>query len=116
MADETKSLKGLFQGMIPVGCELVQGTVIKVSPLKIQIANDEKLIVGPKAVVVPRHLTEHQVQVSIPESGKHAQYAYSGQHSHTKVMMTVHNGLATGDRLHILTVQNGKKYFLLDRV
>jgi len=50
MADESMSLKGLFQGMVPVGCELVQGTVIQLSPLKIQITNDEKLIVGPAAV------------------------------------------------------------------
>ena len=116
MADETKSLKGLFQGMIPVGCELVHGTVINVSPLKIQIANDEKLIVGPNSVVVPRHLTEHQVTVTIPESGSHAQYQYSGLHGHSNVTMTVHNGLTAGDKLHILAVQNGKKYFLLDMV
>jgi len=116
MADESMSLKGLFQGMVPVGCELVQGTVIQLSPLKIQITNDEKLIVGPAAVVVPRHLTTHQVLVTIPASGAHSQYSGSGVHSHTEVNMTVYNALKKGDVLHILAVQNGKKYFLLDRV
>lgn len=114
--DESKSLKELFQSMVPVGCELVQGKVISVSPLKIQIANDEKLIIGPAATVIPKHLTTHTVKVSIPDSGGHSQYAGSGVHSHTEVNMTVYNGLQAGDMLHLLAVQNGKKYFALDRV
>ena len=115
MADETQSLKGLFQGMIPAACELIQGTVISASPLKIQAANDAKLIIGASSLVVPRHLTTHQVKVSIPASGGHTQYEGSGVHSHTEVIMTVYNALQTGDTVHLLAVQNGKKYFVLDR-
>lgn len=111
-----KSLKELFQGMIPDACALVQGTVLSVSPLKIQIANDDKLIIGAAATVIPRHLTNHTVKVTIPDSGGHSQFAGNGIHSHTEVTMTVYNGLKAGDVLHLLAVQNGKKFIALDRV
>jgi hypothetical protein len=115
MGDEAKSLKGLFQGMVPTACELVQGTVISISPLRIQMENDAKLIVGPASVVVPQHLTTHTVKVTIPASGGHSQYVGSGVHSHSEVTMTVYNALKVGDKVHLLAVQNSKKYFVLDR-
>jgi len=114
--DEALSLKGLFQGIIPPACALVQGTVISITPLKIQIKNDEKLIIGAAATVIPKHLTDHTVTVTIPSSGAHSQYTGNGLHSHTEVTMTVYNGLRKGDELHLLAVQNGKKYFALGRV
>ena len=114
--DESQSLKGIFQGLIPTACELLQGTVISTSPLKIQIANDSKLIIGAAITVVPKHLTTHTVKVTIPASGGHSQYEGSGVHSHTEVTMTVYNALQTGDAVHLLAVQNGKKFIALDRV
>lgn len=76
------SLKELFQGMIPREVDLVQGIVISTEPLKIQMANDSKLIISRLSAVVPQHMQD----------------------------------LQPGDSLHLLALQNGKKYFVLGRV
>ena len=96
------SLKGMFQGMIPRDVELLQGIIISTSSLRIQIVNDSKLIVSSISTVIPQHLTDHTVTVTT-DDGKSAE-------------MTVHNALKTGDRVHLLALQSGKKYFVLDRV
>lgn len=110
------SIKKLFQDMIPTSCALVEGTVISTSPLKIQITNDAKLIIGAASTVIPQHLTNYSVTVTIPASGGHSQYAGDGVHTHKEVTMTIYNGLKQGDKLHLLAVQNSKKYFALGRV
>lgn len=96
------SLKGIFQGMIPADAELMQGTVISASPLKIQMANDEKLIVNERITVVPRHLSDYATTCSI-----------SGGASEN---ITVYNALKIGDKVHVLSLNNGKLYYILDRV
>jgi hypothetical protein len=115
MGDET-SIKQLFQSMIPEQAGIIQGTVTSVSPLKIQAVNDAKLIIGAASVIIPRHLTDYTIKVTIPTSGGHTQYEGSGEHSHGNVTMTVSNALKTGDMVHMLSVQNGKKYYVLGRV
>ena len=77
------SIKELFQGMIPNAADLLQGTVTSTKPLKIQIANDSKLIISKLSAVIPRHLSNYTVIVEI---------------------------------VHLIALQNGKKYFVLDRV
>ena len=96
------SIKELIQGMIPREVDLMQGTVISTSPLRIKMINDSKLIISRISTVVPRHLTDHKVSVTTAD-GDSAE-------------MTVHNALNTGDKVHLLAIQNGKKYFVLDRV
>lgn len=65
------SIKSIFQQMASAGreVEVLQGTVTSENPLRIQIANDEKLIVGPNNVYVPRHLTDYITIVDIEQSG-----------------------------------------------
>ncbi len=111
-----ESLKKLIQDMIPASCALVEGTVISTSPLKIQITKDAKLIIGAASTIIPQHLTNYSVAVTIPASGGHPQYVGDGVHTHKEVTMTIYNGLKPGDKLHLLAVQNGKKYYALDRV
>ena len=53
------SLKQLFQGMIPVGSTILQGTVTKDDPLEITAVNDSKLIISGNQLVVPWHLTDY---------------------------------------------------------
>lgn len=116
--DESQSLKGLFQGMIPTQCELVQGTVISASPLKIQITNDEKLVIGAAITVVPQHLTDYEVEITTNGYGWVTQSSDGHNHAinHGRRKIMVHGALKTGDKVHLLAVQNGKKYFALDRV
>lgn len=100
------SLKQLFQGMasseVP---QLVQGTVISDNPLRIQIANDSKLIIGESITIVPRHLTDYETEADLTESAN----IY-------KAKLTVHNALKIGDTVHILSLCRGKLYYILDRV
>lgn len=100
------SIKQLFQKMAdPIGSELLQGTVISTNPLRIQMANDSKLILSKLSVVIPKHLTNYQITTMIEDS--------TGSREAT---ITVQNALQIGDQVHLISLQNGKKYFVLDRV
>ncbi len=99
------SLKQLIQNLSKREAGLVQGVVISTDPLRVQMVNDSKLIVSRISTVVPKHLTNYTVSAQVAD-----QY---GQRSAT---ITVLNALTVGDRVHLLALQNGKKYFVLDRV
>jgi hypothetical protein len=150
MAEEqSTSLKELFQGMIPTDVELMQGTVISVSPLKIQMVNDEKLIINERITVVPRHLSDYTTEATFSvgkgtltsvttASGSHehsggthsghtggnGSHEHSGgTHSHplsTYALdhgtLTVWNALKVGEVVYVLSLNNGKLYYVLDRV
>ena len=147
------SIKELFQGMTPEGANVIQGTVISASPLKIQAVNDEKLILPEGVLIVPRHLTDYTTTCDISlgqgainsvtqsgqgthphgSSGTHGGHSSGdGSHSHPSgegahvhnvatfnisgASITVHNALQSGERVHLLSFNNGKKYYILDRV
>lgn len=125
MAEETEktSLKQLFQGMAGNGVEVLQGIVKSVGPLKIQIVNDEKLTIGPNITYIPRHLTDYSTEVTVSwrtenASGGSGDAAYAS-HNHAitgRKAITVHNALKVGDRVHVLSFNHGKQYYVLDRV
>lgn len=125
MAEETEktSLKQLFQGMAGDGVEVLQGIVKSVGPLKIQIVNDEKLTIGPNITYIPRHLTDYSTEVTVSwrtenASGGSGDAAYAS-HNHAitgRKSITVHNALKVGDRVHVLSFNHGKQYYVLDRV
>jgi hypothetical protein len=121
------SLKQLFQSMVPESIELLQGTVIQASPLKIQIVNDDKLIINERITIVPWHLTDYTTKATYAKAdgslSSVTTAAGEGPHTHslstytlTKGTITVYNALKVGDKLHILALNNGKLYFVLDRV
>lgn len=99
------SLKGLFQSLIPDQGGTIQGKVISTTPLKIRAVNDEKLTLNASLLIVPKHLTDYTVAVEIKANGE----ASNGT-------MTVYNGLKVGEKVHLLSFNNGKKYYVLDRV
>ena len=125
MAEETEktSLKQLFQGMAGNGVEVLQGIVKSVGHIKIQIVNDEKLTIGPNITYIPRHLTDYSTEVTVSwrtenASGGSGDAAYAS-HSHSVIgrkAITVHNALKVGDRVHVLSFNHGKQYYVLDRV
>lgn len=127
------SLKQLFQSMVPGGPELMEGTVIQTRPLKIQVTNDEKLIINERVTIVPWHLTDYTTRATYrkadgtldswtkndgshddPIGGIHVHY---GENFNLyKGIIIVHNALRKGDKLHILSLNHGKLYYVLDRV
>jgi len=50
MSHET-SLKELIQNMIPEGVTIITGRIIGVNPLRVQVVNDQKLILSENTIV-----------------------------------------------------------------
>lgn len=99
---EKTSLKGMLQDIAGKGMsEVLQGIVKSSSPLRIQIVNDEKLIINQNVTFVPQHLTDYTTKVTDDTGGQKS--------------ITVHNGLKVGDKVHLLSFNHGKQYFVLGR-
>jgi hypothetical protein len=77
--------------------EVVQGTVTSSSPLKITLLNDAKVILTSTDLIVPQHLTVHTLSVNGDK-------------------VKIDNSLKSGNKVHLLSFNNGKKYFVLDKV
>lgn len=80
-------------------CEVCFGTVVSVNPLKIAVGQRD--ILRPTQLVVGKGLTDHQVPVTLP-----------GQ---PESMVTVKNGLKTGEKVILLQRQGGQSFLVLDR-
>jgi len=122
--DEATSLKQILQGVQVESMEIIRGTVTSASPLKIQIDNDEKRVANSNNTYVPRHLTDYNVVVSISKGTNgsvNAPTNTASSHSHSLTdfnltgSMTVYNSLKAGDKVHILSFNHGKQYYVLDR-
>lgn len=61
---ESMSLKEAFQGLVPEAMAVIRGRVISEAPLKIQVINDDKLILEKNIICLPRHLTDYQTWLS----------------------------------------------------
>ncbi|MBQ8331145.1 MAG: DUF2577 domain-containing protein [Clostridia bacterium] len=102
---DPNSLKALIQELIPDPCGIFQGRVVSTSPLKIQALNDEKLIISALSMIVPKHLTDYTAEAE-----------FSTGDSVTGGTITIRNGLKAGEKVHLLSLNHGKKYYVLDRV
>lgn len=123
MAEETEktSIKQLIQEMTGDGIQVLQGIVKSASPLKIQIVNDEKLIIGPNITYVPRHLTDYTTTCSLSKGDRGSVYGPANDGSRLTDFtfsgsITVYNALKAGEKVHVLSFNHGKQYYVLDRV
>ena len=121
--DNKTSLKQLFQTLSSDSGEVMQGIVTSVSPLRIQMVNDEKLIITDRITIVPWHLTNYTTTCTITwktenKSGGAGEAAFSS-HNHDIIgtkNITINNALKVGEKVYVLALNNKKKYFILDRV
>lgn len=98
---EPMSLKQLFQGMVPEAMEVLQGTVISASPLKIQVVNDEKLVLTENIISLPRHLSDYTTTIDIQlGKGTINSVTRSGQGTHPHGSSGQHGGHTGGDGSH----------------
>lgn len=100
---------------------VVFGTVVSASPLKIQV--DQKLILSAKMLILARNVTDFTVYETVNHrtedtgggSGDAAfeshHHAYSG-----KKAFQIHNALAMGEKVILIRVQGGQKYLVIDRL
>lgn len=95
------SLKQLFQQMVPEAMEILRGTVISASPLKIQVENDEKLVLSQNIVCVPRHLSTYTttIDIRLGRGGVNSSTG-SGQGAHPHGESGEHGGHTAGDGAH----------------
>lgn len=124
MAEETgaTSFKQLFQSMTGGEVTVIQGRVISTSPLKVQAINDEKLTIYQNSLFVPRHLTDYTTSCELSMGGETSYVtAPTGDGSRVTSFafggtIRVHNALKVGETVHLLSLNHGKQYYILDRV
>lgn len=80
-------------------CDVAFGTVTSVSPLAVRI--DQKTTISGNQLLVPRHLTDHTEQMSIPGVGD--------------VPVTVKNALKNGEAVILVQKRGAQQYLVADR-
>ena len=107
------------------------GTVISVSPLKINV--EQKLTLEAAQLILSRNVTDYKVEMTVDhwtdnetEHIHAVNDTYTGggtsqptTHRHAyrgKKTFTVHNGLMNGERVILFRVQGGQQYIVWDRV
>lgn len=107
---------------------LLFGTVISASPLKIQV--DQKAIYTEKMLVLTRNVTDYEVDMTVSHQtvvithGHPVTDTYTGggtaediDHNHPiqgRKKFKVHNALVVGDWVVLARIQKGKKFVVLD--
>lgn len=119
---EPTSIREALQGLFPESMEILEGEVMTAQPLQIKAVNDDKLLLGPSLLCVPRHLTDYQVTVNISGGDVDGRTEDADGHNHTMASvafsgatMTVQNALQQGERVYLLSFNQGKRYYILDR-
>lgn len=100
------------------------GEVVSASPLKINV--EQKMILGEKQLILTRNVTDFKTKIT---AGNIKNYYYTGDvnsgtapvspshvHAVGTIEVTVHNGLAVGDKVIILRQQEGQKFIVADRI
>ncbi len=88
------SIKGVFQDLVPKAEGIIRGIVISVSPLSIQIVNDEKRILNESQLIVPQNLTDFTVKMDIilSDGTLKSKTKVDGDHTHDYKGQTEDNG------------------------
>lgn len=78
---------------------IVFGTVVSISPLKINI--EQKLTLEAAHLVLTNNVKDHDVDITL--EGNRRKY-------------TIHNNLKNGEKVILLRQQGGQKYVVMDKV
>jgi len=80
-------------------CSVLLGTVTGTSPVAVQI--DQKITATASQLLIPRYLTDHVEQMSIPGVGD--------------VAVAVKNALKAGDAVILVQKRGAQQYLVIDR-
>lgn len=115
------SIKQVIQGLAQSGIDIIQGVVISVNPLKIKAVKDEKLVIKEDILIIPRHLTNYKTTFSLSKGAEGSvngptvkgdalsDFSMNGE-------IILNEALRNGEVVHILELDKGKRYIVLDRV
>jgi len=91
---------------------IVFGTVVDVTPLKINI--EQRLTLNAAQLILTSNVKDYDADMTVEhfteQTNEHA-HAYTGRKT-----FRVHNGLAVGEQVIMLQMQGGQKYIVLDKV
>lgn len=96
-------------------CDLRYGTVVSVSPLKVQVSH--QFTIPGSMIIVPQLLTDFEIPISFNWSSED-----TDEHTHDVISnngekkIKIHNGLKVGDYVALVRQKGGQKYLILDRV
>ena len=108
MGKET-SLRELMRTAVGIRtASVITGKVTDTDPIEISVDNDPNLVLDEDNVFIPKHLTDYSVSIHISGS--------IDGHSIGTRTCTVKNGLEEGDRVYLLSYDEGALYFVLDKV
>lgn len=108
------SLKELIQSMLTESTNIILGVVTSENPLKIEGLNDEKLKLNQNMLCLPRYLTRYENSATI-ETVEIKENGANGFNSISNVKITVDNSLKIGEIVYLLSFNQGKRYYILDR-
>lgn len=96
-----ENLKRIVLQAVEAGdpCDVIPGVVTGVVPMTVQI--DQKTTVSGGQLLIPAHLTDRTVEMSIPELGE--------------VSVVVKNSLKAGENVLLLQKRGGQQYLVIDR-
>ena len=107
-------------------CDLRYGTVVSTSPLKIKVTS--QLTLPEAMLIVPEHLTDYEVEVTIEPSYDWVTQERAGgsgdatyeSHDHDihidKKKIKVHGALKVDDKVVLIRQAGGQYYLVLDRL
>lgn len=96
-----ESIKKIVLQAVEAGkpCNIYLGTMSGVSPPAVKI--DQKTTFTGPQLLVPENLTDHTVQMVVPQLGE--------------VSVTVKNALKTGDQVILIQKPGAQEYLVVDR-
>jgi len=117
-AELVKSIKRAAVEAVEAGkpVEVCFGTVESVSPIKIKV--EQKMTLGAAQLVLSRNVTNYKAKITIGWETEESE-TIGETHNHTlsgQKEITVHNGLAKGEKVILIQQQKGQKYIVWDRV
>lgn len=83
--------------------DIVEGTVISSSPLKIQVSQMQTL--ESDFLIIADSLTDKQIDVTV-----------NWQYETGKKKMTIHNALKKGDKVIMIRAQGGQSFYVVGRL
>lgn len=105
------SIKGAVEQIARTaqGVDATTGKVISAAPIRIQLSNDDKMILSSSTLVVLEHLTAYQAECDVT-------LTIDGIRQLQHTTITVDNALKTGDLVWLLSYNHGKSYIVLGKV
>lgn len=104
MAGNETSIRELLLSIMRQGCyapDIQEAIVIKEKPLTLRLVNDKKITLTLDDLVVPERMTNHNITIV---------------EGNVKKTIEVKNALKKNETVNLLQYNDGKQYYILDRV